>query len=171
MSLLSSLFAYGRKMTALRWVRFCVVGGAATLCYLLLGLLFVTLLRLPVLVGNGLAYVLSFVVSYLGQSRWTFAASTQATSSRTRLPAFALTQLFGLGLNSVLIGLFTGLGLAYELAMPVTAMLVAVVVYALCRFGVFRQSGGGGEPTRHTDAADRVASAACSDHDEEKQKV
>lgn len=138
------LFACGRKLTAPRWVRFCLVGGAATLCYALLGLLFVSLLHWPVLFGNGLAYVLSFVVSYLGQSRWTFACSAQTGRRRTRLPAFALTQLFGLALNSCLIGMFTGLGLAYELAMPVTAALVAVVVYALCRFGVFRQTGGEG---------------------------
>lgn len=169
MSLVRSLLACGRKMTALRWVRFCVVGGAATLCYALLGLLFVSLLRWPVLVGNGLAYVLSFVVSYLGQSRWTFAASTQA-GRRTRLPAFALTQLFGLALNSLLIGAFTGLGLAYELAMPVTAVLVALVVYALCRFGVFRQTGGVGEPQRHAGAAARAASAGCGVYDEEKRE-
>lgn len=147
MSPLRRLLACGRKLTALRWVRFCVVGGAATLCYALLGLLFVSILRWPVLVGNGLAYILSFVVSYLGQSRWTFACTGQAGPRRTRLPAFALTQLFGLALNSALIGAFTGLGLAYELAMPVTAVLVSAVVYALCRFGVFRQRGGRGVPS------------------------
>lgn len=147
MSPLRRLLACGRKLTALRWVRFCVVGGAATLCYALLGLLFVSVLRWPVLAGNGLAYILSFVVSYLGQSRWTFACTAQAGSRRTRLPAFALTQLFGLALNSALIGAFTGLGLAYELAMTVTAVLVAAVVYALCRFGVFRQCGGRSAPS------------------------
>lgn len=41
----------------------------------------------------------------------------------------------------------TGLGLAYELAMPVTAVLVTVVVHALCRFGVFRQCGGRSAPS------------------------
>lgn len=169
MSLIRPLLAYGRKLTALRWVRFCVVGGAATLCYLLLGLLFVSLLRWPVLIGNGLAYVLSFAVSYLGQSRWTFADSPQTASPRTRLPAFALTQLFGLTLNSALIGAFTGLGLAYELAMPVTAVLVAVVVYVLCRFGVFRQSAG--KPRLHTDAAGRAASVGSGVQDARKREV
>lgn len=169
MSLPRCLLACGRKLTAQRWVRFCVVGGAATLCYALLGLLFVSLLRWPVLVGNGLAYILSFVVSYLGQSRWTFACTAQA-GHRTRLPAFALTQLFGLALNSCLIGMFTGLGLAYELAMPVTAVLVAVVVYALCRFGVFRQTGAAGEPQRHAGAAARAASVGRDVYDEEKRE-
>ena len=59
---------------------------------------------------------------------------------------------------------FTGLGLAYELAMPVTAVLVAVVVYVLCRFGVFRQSAGAGE------AAGRAASAAGSVHAEGRRE-
>lgn len=142
MSLPRRLFACGRRLTAPRWIRFCVVGGAATLCYALLGLLFVSFLRWPVLIGNGLAYILSFFVSYLGQSRWTFASAAQTGRRGTRLPAFALTQLFGLALNSALIGTLTELGMPYELAMPVTAALVAVVVYTLCRFGVFRQAGG-----------------------------
>ena len=124
---------------ACRWLRFCVVGGAATLCYFLLGLLLVNVLGLPVLVGNGLAYVLSFFVSYLGQSRWTFGdVSQRKDGSRGRLPAFALVQLLGLALNSVLISLVMGLGLPYAAAMPIVAVPVAVVVYLLCRFGVFR---------------------------------
>ncbi|HJA79813.1 GtrA family protein [uncultured Desulfovibrio sp.] len=134
------LLACARRLLTCRWIRFCVVGGAATLSYALLGLLFVKALRLPVLAGNGLAYVLSFFVSYLGQSRWTFEDSRQTGSPRRRLPAFALVQLFGLGLNSVLLTLVMGLGLPYEAAMPLVAVAVAVVVYLLCRFGVFRRS-------------------------------
>lgn len=129
---------------ACRWIRFCVVGGAATLCYILLGLLFVSVLGLPTLVGNGLAYLLSFFVSYLGQSRWTFGDSPRrADERRGRLPAFALVQLFGLALNSLLLTLGMRLGLSYAAAMPIVAVAVAAVVYFLCRFGVFRPGRNG----------------------------
>ena len=68
----SDLAAFVRGLLARRWVRFGMVGGAASLSYILLGLLFVNLWGMPVLAGNALAYALSFIVSYLGQSLWTF---------------------------------------------------------------------------------------------------
>ena len=53
-----AFFSFVRSLLARRWVRFGMVGGTAALCYALLGLLFVNVLGLPALVGNGLAYVL-----------------------------------------------------------------------------------------------------------------
>ncbi len=147
MSCMQTLSVWYQKLKAIRWIRFCVVGGVATLSYILLGLLFVNLMEIPTLVGNALAYILSFAVSYLGQSRWTFQYSQQGQRSRMVLPAYALTQGFGFCLNSALIWLFTHFGLPYEAAMPITAALVAVVVYTICRVGVFRQKSqnSGGE--------------------------
>ena len=65
---------FARNLLARRWIRFGLVGGAATLCYALLGLLFVNAWAMPLLAGNALAYLISFAVSYLGQSLWTFQA-------------------------------------------------------------------------------------------------
>ena len=41
-----------RGILAKRWVRFGIVGGAASVSYFLLGLLFVSVLGLPTLAGN-----------------------------------------------------------------------------------------------------------------------
>lgn len=57
-----------RGLLARRWVRFGIVGGAASVSYFLLGLLFVNVAGLPTLAGNALAYALSFIVSYLGHA-------------------------------------------------------------------------------------------------------
>lgn len=125
-----------------RWIRFGLVGGAATLSYALLGLLFVNGCGLPVLAGNALAYLISFFVSYWGQSAWTFRAGS---GHKSMLPRFAATQALGLGLNSAIIWLLTGLGLSYELAMPAAVVLVPVIVYLLCKYWVFRQVRVSGE--------------------------
>jgi len=137
----ADLAAFVRALLARRWVRFGMVGGAATLTYALLGLFFVSIPGIPVLAGNALAYALSFAVSYLGQCLWTFRAGGTGSglSHRGMLPRFAATQTLGLGLNSAIIWVLMRLGLGYELAMPAAVLLVPVLVYFLCKYWVFRQ--------------------------------
>lgn len=136
MSACATLLALLRRLQGRRWVRFGVVGGLATLCYAALGLCFVNGMGLPALAGNALAYVLSFVVSYLGQSRWTFQADGR---HRAMLPRFAATQGLGLAANSAVIWLLMAAGLPYAWAMLLAAALVPALVYALCAFWVFRR--------------------------------
>lgn len=138
-STLEDLRRFVRSLLARRWIRFGLVGGAATLCYALLGLLFVNAWAMPLLAGNGLAYLISFAVSYLGQSFWTFQAGG---GHRAMLPRFAATQAVGLGLNSCIVWLLVCFGLGYELAMPVAVALVPVFVYLLCKYWVFRRTRG-----------------------------
>lgn len=118
-----------------RLFRFGVVGGAATASYFLLGLLFVNLLSFPPLLGNALAYALSFIVSYLGQCLWTFEAKNG--SHLKMLPRFAIAQGIGLVINSCIIVICMRLGLGYELSMLVAIFLVPVFVYLVCKFWVF----------------------------------
>lgn len=126
------LWDYAR---ANRLFRFGVVGGAATISYFLLGLLFVNILYFPALLGNALAYALSFVVSYLGQCLWTFEAKNG--SHLKMLPRFAITQGMGLIINSCIIVACMRFGLGYELSMIVAIFLVPVFVYLVCKFWVF----------------------------------
>lgn len=137
----ADLAAFVQALLARRWVRFGMVGGAATLTYALLGLFFVRIPGVPVLAGNALAYALSFVVSYFGQCLWTFRAggANSHLSHRAMLPRFAATQALGLGLNSAIIWVLMRFGLDYEIAMPAAVLLVPVMVYFLCKYWVFRQ--------------------------------
>lgn len=163
----SDLAAFVRGLLAKRWVRFGMVGGAASLTYILLGLLFVNLWGMPVLAGNALAYVLSFIVSYLGQSLWTFRAAGPGSglSHWAMLPRFAATQALGLGLNSAIIWLLMRLGLTYEVAMPIAVLLVPVMVYLLCKYWVFRHSAA---QAKAAQPAGRAASPAHPPTREEK---
>ena len=129
------LRAFVRGLLARRWMRFCIVGGTASLVYFASGLFWVNLLGLPVLAGNALAYLAGFVVSYLGQCLWTFQA---AGSHRTMLPRYAATQALGLTLNSALIWLLTAAGLSYPVAMWAAIAAVPVAVYFICKLWVFR---------------------------------
>ncbi|WP_165079303.1 MULTISPECIES: GtrA family protein [unclassified Desulfovibrio] len=129
------LRALVRRLLARRWMRFCIVGGTASLVYYFSGLFFVSLLGLPVLAGNALAFLAGFVVSYLGQALWTFQAQA---SHRTMLPRFAATQGVGLVLNSALIWVFMRAGLGYPVAMWAAIAAVPVAVYFICKLWVFR---------------------------------
>ena len=131
----ADLGALVRRLLARRWIRFCLVGGAASLTYYFCGLFFVSLLGLAVLAGNALAFLAGFVVSYLGQALWTFQAGGR---HRSMLPRFAATQALGLGLNSALIWLLVRAGVSYELAMWAAIAAVPVAVYFICKLWVFR---------------------------------
>lgn len=130
------LVALIETVLAQRWIRFGIVGVTATLCYFLLGLLFFYVCKLPLLVANTLAYVLSFFVSYFGQSLWTFKARGQHA---VMLPKFAATQGFGLLLNTLIVEVEVRLSIPYALAMIIACALVPVVVYAVCKFWVFKR--------------------------------
>ncbi|MDR1777606.1 MAG: GtrA family protein [Desulfovibrio sp.] len=131
-SLVSGLFVR-------RWIRFGLMGGISTLSYFLFGHLLVTVLELPLFVGNTAAYLLAFCVSYMGQCRWTFQARGV---HRSMLPRYALTQGIGLGFNTFLIWLMRHMGLSYTFSMPVAALLVAVSTYLLCKYFVFPNGQG-----------------------------
>ena len=138
-----------RGILVKRWVRFGIVGGAASVSYFLLGLLFVSVLGLPTLAGNALAYALSFIVSYLGQCLWTFRAAEAGAGTathRTMLPRFAATQAVGLCCNSVIVWLLMQMGVPYAWAMPVAVLLVPVMVYMLCRVWVFKKQASFAPP-------------------------
>lgn len=113
------------------------MGFFATLAYYVLGLFFVNLLKLPLLVGNTLAFLLSFVVSYIGQAHWTF--KTNRSIGET-LPKFAMAQIFGFFLNSFIIDtLCRRFTIPYPLAMLVAIGIVPLVTFLLCKFWIFRK--------------------------------
>ncbi|MDE5831525.1 MAG: GtrA family protein [Desulfovibrio sp.] len=117
-------------------VRFGIVGLAATAIYFLLGLLFVSVLRWHTMVGNTVAYLLGFTVSYTGQALWTFKASG---NHLVMLGKFAFTQLAGLGLNSCVVSIATLFGAHYIIAMTIAVCVVPVFVYLVSRYWVFRK--------------------------------
>lgn len=118
------------------WFVFAVIGLIATATYFMLGLLFVTLMQLPLLAGNTLSYLLAFIVSYVGQSKFAFHAKGKHA---TRLWRFASTQGIGLLLNSAAVDICVRSHIPYPLAMLIATALVPIPVFVLCKFWVFRK--------------------------------
>lgn len=117
-----------------RWVRFGIVGAISTAIYMALGIGF-EWLHMPVLLGNALAYILSFMFSYLAQRAWTFRSKLPHAQL---LPKYAALQAGGLGLNSCIIATLMHFGLPYIIAMGIAVVLVPIVVYILNKVWVFR---------------------------------
>lgn len=138
---MTAVFNFIRKFLDRRWLRFGMVGLCATVSYYALGLLFVRWLGLPLMLGNFLAYVLSFAVSYLGQCLWTFEARGNHAAT---LPRFAMAQVIGLILNSLIIANLARLHCPYEISMLAAIAIVPVIVFFICKYWVFRDAGKSG---------------------------
>lgn len=127
------------------WVRFGLVGVAATVTYAAMALIFERW-GVPVLLGNALAYVTGFGVSYAGHRLWSF--QSDAAHGRA-LPRFAAAQAIGLGLNTLIIATLMRLGLPYILAMPAAVAAVPVAIYFISKYWVFRAPASSPIRNRH----------------------
>lgn len=117
-----------------RWVRFLFVGGSSTLIYAIVGITGAWF-GWPILLANTLAYVLSFIFSYLAQRRYTF--RSQLPHSQL-LPKYAALQIVGLGLNTGIIFALMHMGLPYIIAMGIAIVAVPVFTYIVNKIWVFR---------------------------------
>ena len=118
-----------------RWVRFGIMGAIASASYYLLGLFFLSLLEFPLFFGNSLAYALSFFISFYGQAKWTF---NRNNSISKNLPAYAITQIAGWLVNTIIIEILCNhLFVAYAFAMVIAIFFSALCTWFLCKFWVF----------------------------------
>lgn len=130
-----------RGLLARRWVRFGIVGGAASVSYFLLGLLFVNVAGLPTLAATPwpTRSVLSFPILGNACGRSAPQIPPQALpATELCCRALRLPQAVGLCCNSAIVWLLVRLGVPYAWAMPVAVLTVPVMVYALCKVWVFR---------------------------------
>jgi putative flippase GtrA len=116
-----------------RIARFGAVGLLSTAIYM--GLFALVTLWLPPVPASVLAYVLSALVNFVMQSRFTFRQATVSGSSAVR---FVLMHLFCMGVNSSLLWVATGpLALPALPAQTVIVVFVAGLSYLISRFWVY----------------------------------
>jgi putative flippase GtrA len=95
--------------------------------------------------ANAVGYVCGFVVSYLGQSRFTFGLKQGSTAVLAR---WAATQLTLLITSSLGVQAATSIfGAPAELAVGAAIIVIAMLGYLIGRFWVFRE----GAASRHKD--------------------
>lgn len=80
--------------------RFGIVGSLATLLNSVVFVTLVNSLKFQPLLGNLLAFLAAFCISYFGHSWWTFKNNRH---SNEKLIKFLMTSLVGLGINSVFV--------------------------------------------------------------------
>lgn len=111
-----------RRLWRARFLRFCVVGGGATMIHA--GIFLVACAGLPTFWANALGYVTSLVFNVTANFAWTFGEPLLARSTAGKALRFFLITLVGFALNSVIsVGMVDGLG-----ARPVWAALLMVTV-------------------------------------------
>jgi putative flippase GtrA len=124
----------------IRIIKFGVVGCLATLVHLGVLAFSVQVLSIPPMAGNVVAFCVAFIVSYLGQTLWTFADRNHDHAGSGSVGRFLSVQVFS---NFVLNqGLFFLLieytALHYLVASVIVLITVAFVTYLLSYFWALR---------------------------------
>lgn len=118
-----------------QFIRFALVGVAATLTHALALTVLVETLLVDATLANGLAFVVAVQVTYWGQRLWVF---RRAPTDASGLVRFAVTAAIGLGLNVAIMALAVdGLQLDYRIGFAAALVAVPLVSFILSRKWVF----------------------------------
>jgi lipid A ethanolaminephosphotransferase len=112
-----------------RLIRFSIIGGAATLVHLLVGVTLIHAGWAPIL-ANAAAFCIAFFISFAGHFGFMFA--TGSTSMRVALMRFTAVALAGFAANeAILAGILTRQLLSPTASVVFSTGLVAVATFAL----------------------------------------
>ncbi|MEH2483589.1 putative flippase GtrA [Nitrobacteraceae bacterium AZCC 2146] len=118
-----------------RLVRFSLVGGIATGVYLLAALIAVEAAGASPMVGATVGFCASFVVSYIGHFRFTFAVPGRY---RDYVVKFAVSSLVSFLISTLAMWLATKLLMIdYRIALIAIAIIIPISSYLVNRFWVF----------------------------------
>ncbi|WP_431264589.1 GtrA family protein [Roseateles chitinivorans] len=121
-------------------LRFIAVGCAATLIHWITGTAAISLLGLPPLTANGIAWSIAAGVSFFGHQRWTFAS--RGAEMQRSAPRFLLVSLAGLCLNQAsFAALLRWTELSYATVLALVLLLVAGVSYVASSRWAFLRLG------------------------------
>lgn len=118
-------------------VRFAVIGLVTTTLDLVLFSLLAAGAGVPAVAANVVSYSCGIVTSFVLNRSWTFGVARDAPGVRRHATRFLASNIAGLLLSSVLVGLLV-LVLPDVAAKIVSVPLVFVWNYGLARFWVFR---------------------------------
>ncbi|GAA4390822.1 hypothetical protein GCM10023088_67220 [Actinomadura verrucosospora] len=133
---------------------FAVIGALCTVAWLLLYLVFRTVM--PSLAANALSLVVTTVANTAANRRYTFGVVGSEGALRHQIEG-GVVFLIGLGLSSAGLGLVHLLAPSAPRAVEVGAMLVSYAVATVVRFVLL--SGWVFHPRRHAAPADATAEA------------
>ena len=117
-------------------LKFCVIGGLATLVHLVVGLSLIYSGLYPAL-ANTIAFVTAFLVSFIGHISFSFAH--QGSLFTRALWRFGLVGLVGFGINQNMLFVLIAFSLhSAPTALVFSTICAAVVTFVLCRSWAFQ---------------------------------
>jgi putative flippase GtrA len=81
------------KALSIRLAKYALVGTAASILHILSALVFYAAADMPPLLANGMAFLMSFGLSFWGNCRWTFASSVMSAAALPRFFALSVACL------------------------------------------------------------------------------
>ena len=119
-------------------IKFALVGSVVALIHLSILHLMVNSDLLKPLMANAIAFIISFMVSYTGQSLWTF--NHKQHNHKSAASRFLVTQLFcsfalNQGLYALLLEFTT---LHYLLASVIVLVTVPLATFSLSKYWAFK---------------------------------
>lgn len=118
-----------------RLARFSVVGALATGIYVLAALIAVEIIGLTPIIGATIGFCASFLVSYIGHLRFTFAAPGRY---RDYVLKFGVSSLASFLISTLAMWVFTKLLMMdYRIALVGVAVIIPICSYLVSRFWVF----------------------------------
>lgn len=134
-----ALIGLVRRVLASPILRFLVVGGANTLLYVVLSLLFMWLLPFSKQAFSTLAYLTAVPVAFLAYKKFVFRAGSAICHSE--ILRFLVTHSVNLVISYVMVAvLCDGLGLPREVGVLASCAAFAIVGYILMKLWVFRSA-------------------------------
>jgi putative flippase GtrA len=112
------------KDTFWKFVRFSVVGFINTAASYLAFFILLEVGHVPYLLSSILAYLLSILISYIGNKYWTF--KTSATALHVEFIKFFILNMIGLAINTALMAFLVEIFNVHPLVAQILAMAVVI---------------------------------------------
>jgi putative flippase GtrA len=131
-----------------KFIKFVLIGGAATLLQFFLLGLFVEVFGLAPVIASAVSYAVSAIFNYLANYYLTFASTT---SHKQTLPKFIVTAVLGLALSTSLFAMFLYslethlllgtklLATAYLIAQLFATLITLVINFLMHKFWIYRR--------------------------------
>lgn len=118
-----------------QFLRFCGVGGLATVVHVLCAMAVSAALSASPQWANLAGFLAAVQVSYFGHARFTFGVALRSAAQMLR---FVILSLLSLAVSSGTVWLVTArLGFGFPVAMAAVALIVPLASYLAMRFWVF----------------------------------
>lgn len=127
-----------------QYIKFGLIGVLATVVHIGLFITLIEWFQMWEILANLIAYCTAVVVSFLGNSLWTFKAQRYAREKtvsvfRSQLIRFWITSLVGLLLNTIIIFVVIDIWQSpYYYAVALMVTLTPILIFVISKLWVFR---------------------------------